>query len=63
MKKGLLLLLFSITVAVGSCKKNKEYCWVCHTISTGDDVPQQCGKTESDIKKIEDQNQWNCTKQ
>lgn len=43
-----------------SCKKDKEYCWVCSKISTGDELPEQCGKTENDIKNIENQNGWTC---
>lgn len=63
MKKGLLLVLLGVTLTTLSCKKNKEFCWVCHTISNGDDVPQQCGKSESDINKMESENKWTCVKQ
>lgn len=63
MKKGLLLVLLSITVMAGSCKKNKEYCWACRVISNGDDVPEQCGKTQNDINKLQSQNGWECYKE
>lgn len=64
MKKLIIAIAFlSPAIGVQSCKKDKEFCWVCHTRSTGSDVDAQCGKSEDDIKKIEDQNNWNCTKQ
>lgn len=56
-----LLLVFSS--GIESCKKENEYCWVCHTRSNGSDVDTQCGKSEADIKNIEDQNNWNCVRQ
>lgn len=43
MKKLLAAVL--IIIAISSCKKNKEYCWICTQTSTGhqDEV---CGMTE-----------------
>lgn len=50
-----------ILITALSCKK-KTYCWVCHENSTGNDIPEMCGKTDKDIKNFESQG-YSCYKQ
>lgn len=59
MRKLFFVSLILLTIA--GCKKDNETCWECNDIN-GNDLETQCGKSESEIKKLEEQNKWTCYK-
>lgn len=57
-----------ITVAIAfiacmSCKKEKEFCWVCADNSGVSPNKTACGLTENEIKRWEQEKDDTCTRQ